>query len=108
MRKLPPAILFLVIVTLPAMAQSSSYSIDNFDFNNAVRVYEPPPKVLPVTPKNRPGRVRTAKKDAAAPTASAPALSLSPLIQPTSLSTVTASDLSSLRGYTTGSSLVDG
>jgi len=111
MSKLPPAILFLALVTLPVMAQNSSYSLDNFDFNNAVRVYEPPPKVVPAPPKNRLGRVRSPKIDTAPAKAGAPALSLSsPLVQPTSLTTPTATttDLSSLRGYTTGSSLVDG
>jgi soluble lytic murein transglycosylase-like protein len=111
MNKLPPAILFLVIVTVPVMAQSTSYSLDNFDFNNAVRIYEPPPKVVPIAAKNRLGRTRSTRKDTAAANVSAPALSLSsPLIQPTSLATPssTATDLASLRGYTTGNSQVDG
>jgi soluble lytic murein transglycosylase-like protein len=108
MSKLPLAILFVAIVSLPALAQNTSYAIDNFDFRNGVRVYEAPPKVLPASPKTRSTRLRPAKRTETVNGSAALSASPSPLIQPTSLPIATPADLSSLRGYTTGSSQVDG
>src|SRR5437762_12980296 len=108
MTKLPPAILFVAIVSLPALAQHTSYAIDNFDFHNGVRVYEAPPKVLPAAPKGRSARLRSAKRTETVNASVALSPSPSSLIQPTSLLIASPTDLSSLRGFTTGSSQVDG
>jgi len=111
MTKLPPAILLLIFVSVPALAQNPSYAIDNFDFHNGVRVYEPPPKVTVVPAKGLTARGRSAKKanqvklNAAVP---APSPVSPALIQPTLMSNPPTGDLSLLHGYTTGSSQVDG
>jgi len=111
MTKIPPAILLLVVASVSALAQNSSYSIDNFDFQNGVRIYQAPPKA-PSGPSKLtpPARSRSTRKSDAinANAVLAPNLASSALIQPTSMSASPRGDLSSLRGYTTGNSQVDG
>lgn len=106
MHKTPLVTLVLLVATLPAAAQSASYSFDNFDLRNGVRVNEPSPATNLATSKlakSRPSRRAAGRENPALE----PALS-SPLIQPTILAGTTGSDVTSLRGFTTGSSQVDG
>lgn len=107
MSKSPFVALLLLLFSLPALAQTTSQSLDNFDMQNGVRVNEPPPKASVVTPKagkkaNRRSAVATSETASLAPTLS------SPLIQPTVLANQISSDTSPLRGFTTGNSQVDG
>jgi soluble lytic murein transglycosylase-like protein len=102
MTKLPPVILLLMLVGVSASAQNSSYSLDNFDFQNGVRIHQapaPPAKPSPAT------RLRGNKRsDAVSPNT----VLSSTLVQPTVMLNSSAVALSSLRGFTTGNSQVDG
>jgi soluble lytic murein transglycosylase-like protein len=93
-----------MLVSVSASAQNPSYSIDNFDFQNGVRI-QAPPKALTLPSKPSPARARASKRTDAV--SASPILS-SALVQPTLMSNSSAADLSSLRGYTTGNSQVDG
>ena len=104
MTKLPPAILLLMLVSASALAQNSSYSLDNFDFKNGVRIQQAPAPTPPA--KLSPAARSRANKRSEAASAS-PVLS-SALVQPTLMSNSSAAELSSLRGFTTGNSQVDG
>jgi len=106
MTKLPPAILLLMLASVSALAQNPSYSFDNFDLQNGVRIQQAPPKAPTLPSKLSPAaRSRANKKSEAV---SASTILSSALVQPTLMSNSPAADLSSLRGYTTGSSQVDG
>lgn len=110
MTKISLSILLLLLTCLPALAQTSSYSIDNFDFQNGVRVSETTPKVLFTTSKTgRASRISSARKSGPAGSGAIlmPTPSIS-LVQPTALSNLSAGDLTSLRGFTTGNAQVDG
>ncbi len=110
MKYLSPAIL-LLLICLPSLAQTSSYSIDNFDIRNAVRVSEEP-KPLPLVPKRSNASRRS--KNIGPAKANEPALttSSSSLVTPTILSYSSTANLSidtgALHGYTTGNGQVDG
>jgi soluble lytic murein transglycosylase-like protein len=106
MTKLPPAILLLLLVSVSALAQNPSYSVDNFDFQNGVRIHQAPPKAPALPSKVSPAARRRGNKRSDA--VSAITVPSSTLVQPTLMSSSPAADLSSLRGYTTGSSQVDG
>jgi soluble lytic murein transglycosylase-like protein len=111
MTKIPPAILLLIVASVSALAQNPSYSIDNFDFQNGVRIYQAPPKAPSGTSKLLPRtRSRSTRKSYAinANAVLAPSLASSALIQPTLMSNSPRVDLSTLRGYTTGNTQVDG
>jgi soluble lytic murein transglycosylase-like protein len=111
MSKLPPAILLLLIVSVSASAQNSAYSINNFDMQNGVRVSQAPPQAPTGPAKLPPGaRSRSTKKSATVNASAllAPSLAASALVQPTLMSSASAADLTSLRGFTTGSAQVDG
>ena len=110
MNKLPPAILLLFVASVSALAQNPSYSIDNFDFQNGVRIYQAPPKAAARrSSKLPPARSRSKKSDTInANTGLTPSLASSALIQPTLMSSPPAVDLTTLRGFTTGSTQVDG
>ena len=111
MSKLPPAILLLFIVSVSASAQNPSYSFDNFDVQNGVRVAQAPPKATTGPAKLPPGaRARSRKKSEAVNASAllAPSLMSSALVQPTVMSTASTAELTSLRGFTTGSAQVDG
>src|SRR6266403_1206455 len=84
----------LFIFTIPAFAQSgSTYRIDNFDFENAVRIQTPPHQ--PADSKSSKGHRLTAKDN----TYSA---------SPKPLKRLTTINLSSsLSGYTTGDANID-
>lgn len=111
MNKLPPAFLLLMVAGVSALAQNPSYSIDNFDFQNGVRIYQAPPKAPTLPSKLSPAtRSRSNRKSDAvnASAVLAPNLSSSALVQPTVMSNSAMADLTSLRGFTTGNSQVDG
>jgi len=113
MRTVTPIVLLLLTVCLPAAAQTTAYSIDNFDFHNGVKVYkEPPARLIP-----RPGRKgkSAAKQNQPAPDKLVPAADAvsTAFVKPTLLaydSALNAAPVNAnaLRGYTTGSSVVDG
>jgi transglycosylase-like protein with SLT domain len=111
MSKFPLTILLLLLTSLPALAQNSSYSIDNFDFRNGVRVSEAPTKVGLATSKiERAPRIPSAKSSASVSPNSvlSPTVASFLLVQPTALSNSPVGNLSSLRGYSTGNAQVDG
>src|SRR5947207_4932370 len=97
----------LVLFGTTALAQSQSYSIDNFDFRNGVRVEIPaPPTRVAVQDPRRPKARSSAKQT------SVPSPEPSSLVKPTILFVdqpvnIVSADTSSLRGYTTGSAQVD-
>jgi soluble lytic murein transglycosylase-like protein len=111
MTKIPPAILLLIVASVSALAQNPSYSLDNFDFQNGVRIYQAPPKA-PSGPSKLPpsARSRSKRKSDAinANAVLAPSLTSYALLQPTLMANSPRVDLSSLRGYTTGNGQVDG
>ncbi len=114
MTRFPLAALTVILIGVPAFAQSTSYSFDNFDTKNGVQVYVEPAKLPAPNPRMRRGRKTDASYNAATrpntPTERAePAVTLKPTVMsyaPAAIST-TNSD-SALRGYTTGSAQVDG
>ena len=99
--------LLLVLFGTTALAQSQSYSIDNFDFRNGVRVEEAAPTTRIALQDPRRPKVRSSAKQTSAPSTE-PSSLVKPTIlfadQPVNIVSVNAS---SLRGYTTGSAQVD-
>ncbi|HXI25659.1 MAG TPA: lytic transglycosylase domain-containing protein [Pyrinomonadaceae bacterium] len=99
--------LLLVLFGTTALAQSQSYSIDNFDFRNGVRVeVAAPPTRIALQDPRRP-KVRSSAKQT-----SVASPETSSLVKPTILFTdqpvsIASTGASSLRGYTTGSAQVD-
>jgi soluble lytic murein transglycosylase-like protein len=102
MIRIPLAVIALLILPLSAYAQRSTYSIDNFDFHNGVRAEQPAP-----TPEaKRTAKIAKRRDDrAVTQTSSAGA---SQLVVPTVWTPGPSSNAGALRGYTTGSSEVDG
>src|SRR5256885_13838377 len=99
--------LLLVLFGTTALAQSQSYSIDNFDFRNGVRVEGPAPKTRMALKDPRRPKVRPSAKQT-----SVPSPDVSSLVKPTILFadrpvSFVSANASSLRGYTTGSAQVD-
>ena len=100
--KLFLALLILVAAAPVAFAQSASYSFDNFDTVNGIKIYTPPPQVPPRSPRNRrtpvaPAPVSTASMDFGT-------------VRRTSLafdSSLNTGVGSSLRGFTTGNEQID-
>jgi hypothetical protein len=105
MKTIPFAVAFVVLTCASAVvAQNVSYSFDNFDTRNGVKVYVEPVKAL----KARRG-LRLNKPVATSENISSP--SVRSTVQPTNLSfdSVNTPGLaSSLRGFTTGYAEVDG
>ncbi|MFN2576684.1 MAG: lytic transglycosylase domain-containing protein [Pyrinomonadaceae bacterium] len=98
MKRIPLLVLALFVLPFTVVAQKTSYSIDNFDFRGGVKAEQPaaPPEAKQ-TPKA--ANVRAANKRAASASTQ--------LVVPT-VWTGPSPSSSSLRGYTTGSSEVDG
>jgi hypothetical protein len=87
------AIALFFISTIPAFAQSgSAYRVDNFDFDNAVRIHTP--AVQPSAPKSVKGRRLTGNNNYSASPKSVKA-------------PITINLSSSLSGYTTGNTSID-
>jgi soluble lytic murein transglycosylase-like protein len=113
MTRFPLAALALILIGVPALAQNGSYSFDNFDTRNGVQVYVEPAKPLAI-PRSRRGRKidpanKTASNHSVVTTVNDPAATLKPTVMSYApLATSSINSDSSLRGYTTGSSQVDG
>ena len=113
MTKIFPTVLVIALASLPVFAQSSSYSIDNFDIRNGVRVQQPQ-----ATPRIASSKAGRTKKNPPSRSAATDAIGIADegasLVKPTVMLTGSLADpvanlsLSSLRGYTTGSAQVDG
>jgi soluble lytic murein transglycosylase-like protein len=115
MRRFPLAALVLLFIGAPALtpAQTATYSFDNFDTRNGVRVYSEPVKARLSAQRSR----RTSRSELSnkASDASQAAISLDGpettvkntalLYEPVGLSALGAA--SPLRGYTTGSAQID-
>ena len=88
----------IVTITLfasaPLWAQSPTYRVDNFDFDNGIRI-EKPPTETPTARKKRSRRLITQTN-------------LSFIPNRTALSQLASSPANSLEGFTTGSAEVDG
>lgn len=116
MTTFPRAFFLVLLFSVPALAQSTPYSFDNFDTLNGVRVYEPTSPRAPS--KGTQGTSKSASSNKGRSNKTGPALTSPtepsrPLLQPTTLvyeptSTVLSSQGSALRGYTTGSAQIDG
>jgi len=95
-------VIALLIVPISAYAQSTTYSIDNFDFRNGVKAEQPAAtpeaKRTAKTAKGRGDRAMTQKSSVAA----------TQLVVPTVWTPGPSPNAGFLRGYTTGSSDVDG
>lgn len=116
MTKIPSVVLLLFVASFPLLAQSPGYSIDNFDIRNGVSLHEEQPKAQSTRSKtDKANRKASAKRLNETVSTVLPVSSLdsSSLVRPTVLFTnstlaVTPIDSSTLRGYTTGDSQVDG
>jgi len=110
MKNLPLVVATLLLSAIPAFAQRTAYSIDNFDFRNGVQAVAPAIEVSkPVSGKG----VRSRAKSAVVASTSSSVMPSSSLVSPTLFTpsvsaTASVGSLSALRGYTTGSSEVDG
>jgi soluble lytic murein transglycosylase-like protein len=93
MKNFPLAIATILFSALSVLAQSGSYRVDNFDFENAVKIQTPPPAAKPLV-KQRGKRLVTSRNFDYAP-------SNLPLMRTTSM------NVSSLSGFTTGDANVD-
>ena len=101
MIRIPLVVIALLIVHLTAYAQRTTYSIDNFDFRNGVKTEQPA-----ATPEaKRAARIAKRRGDRAVTETSSGA---SQLVVPTVWTPGPSSNAGALRGYTTGSSEVDG
>ena len=101
--RFPLVITIIFIASSCVLAQRTDYSVDNFDFRNAVKTIEPmaPQPTKPLAKKSNRSRTRSS---AVAGKQSAD----SSLIAPTVLSLpMTIGNAGALRGYTTGSAEVD-
>ena len=115
MTRFPRIALVILFGCAPALAQSTAYSFDNFDTPNGVRVYAEQPKARATgTRSRRPARTASSNKSAVEQNGASPISLDSPrsTVLPTALTydplAAVQSKSSSLRGYTTGSSEVDG
>jgi soluble lytic murein transglycosylase-like protein len=110
MKNLPLVVAALLLSAIPAFAQRTAYSIDNFDFRNGVQAVVPAIEVSkPVSGKGARSRAKSAVVESASPSVMPSSSLVSPtLFTPSVSATASAGSLSALRGYTTGSSEVDG
>jgi soluble lytic murein transglycosylase-like protein len=116
MKRFSPAIVLILLIGAPALAQSTASSFNNLDAPNGVRVYMEPTRARASgTEPRRASKTGPTKKTASQsnPFSTPSADSSRSLLRPTAL--IYAPDLSavankgsSLRGYTTGSVQVDG
>ena len=108
MKNLPLVVVALLLSAISAFAQRTNYSIDNFDFRNGVKAVAP----IVEAPKPVSGRAARSRTKSAS-TSTSPVVTSSSLVSPTLFTpsvsaTASVGSLSALRGYTTGSSEVDG
>lgn len=112
MTRFPPAALVILFISAPVLAQGTAYSFDNFDTRNGVRVYVEPAKPLVPAPRSRRQGMTSPANKSASQNLTARDDSASTL-KPTvltydPLATSTTNSASALRGFTTGSTQVDG
>jgi soluble lytic murein transglycosylase-like protein len=116
MTKFPLAVLLLTFTSVPALAQGTAYSFDNFDTRTGVRVYvEPAPPRAPSGRSRRPAKSGPGNKAAAGQDVQ-PVFALddpAKMLRPTvlvydSLATSATNASSALHGYTTGNEQIDG
>jgi len=113
MTKILLTALVMALASLPAFAQSTNYSIDNFDMRAGVQVQQPQ-----ATPRVTASKSSRTRKSSASKQVATGATRLvdegASLVRPTVMLTgpianpVASVGLSSLRGYTTGNGQVDG
>src|SRR4051812_10576009 len=110
MKNLSLVVAALLLSAIPAFAQRTAYSIDNFDFRNGVQAAAPAIEVSkPLTGKAGRSRTRPAVAASTSPSIMPSSSLVSPtLFTPNVSATASIANLSALRGYTTGSSEVDG
>ena len=101
------AISFILLATVAVSAQTSTYSFDNFDTQTGVKLYTPP--AIPQSSPARRGKSARAKSQTAIGTTAA---SNTSIVRPTLLtfdsSAPSLATPTSLRGFTTGDSQIDG
>jgi len=113
MTRFPLAALVLLFIVAPAVAQTSTYSFDNFDIRNGVRVYSEPLKARVSTPRSRRASRSDLSNRASENTRATislddratPVKNTALLYEPVVTSPLGAA--SPLRGYTTGSEQID-
>jgi len=113
MTRFPLAALVLLFIGVPAVAQTSTYSFDNFDIRNGVRVYSEPLKARVSTPRSRRASRSDLSNRASENTQATisldnpatPVKNTALLYEPVVTSPLGAA--SPLRGYTTGSEQID-
>lgn len=99
-----PLIAVLVVVMAPvALAQSPTYSFDNFDTSTGIKVYSPPEAQVPVA--RRRGRSLNPASRVSEPQVSNNLKNTAMTFEPVA---TTSGVASSLRGFTTGNAEVDG
>ena len=104
----------MLLASVPVLAQSTTYSFDNFDTHNGVKIYTEPAAARPAPLRSR-RRSKSSQTDidpAQASSNKAPASDLQTLVKPTvlisdSVLTPAANGSTGLRGYTTGSAELD-
>jgi soluble lytic murein transglycosylase-like protein len=113
MTKIPPIALLIVFSCVPVFAQGPSYSFDNFDTTNGVRIRVEPAKARKAPSRRAPNTtpsIMSVDVNSVSQAFSAPADSPRPLLAPTVsvYNSLAGTSLSSaLRGYTTGNAQVD-
>jgi soluble lytic murein transglycosylase-like protein len=113
MTRFPRALLVILFIGAPALAQSPAYSFDNFDTRNGVRIYVEAPKPRPSSKSRRAGRSDPSNKATANQNSLTAFDDSARTLKPTVLSydslAAPANSLASpLHGYTTGNAQVDG
>jgi soluble lytic murein transglycosylase-like protein len=113
MKQIPLVVSTLLLIGGSVIAQKTDYSVDNFDFRNAVKAVEP----LPIQTKTAAGKsIKSGARQApSAANHAARANSAASLVVPTVLTSglspnpmVPNAGAAALRGYTTGSAEIDG
>src|SRR5438067_13597743 len=114
MKKFFPLACLMLLASVPVLAQSTTYSFDNFDTHNGVKIYIVPPAALPAPLRSR-RRSRSLQTDidpAQSSSNKAPKYDLQKLVKSTvpisdTVLTLLATSIISLREYTTSSAEVD-
>jgi len=110
MKNLPLVVAALLLSAIPAFAQRTAYSLDNFDFRNGVTAVAPAIEVSkPVSGKAARSRTKSGVAASTSPSVVPSSSLVSPtLFTPNISPSASVGNLSALRGYTTGSLEVDG
>jgi len=113
MKQIPLVVSTLLLIGGSVIAQKTDYSVDNFDFRNAVKAVEPLP-LQTRAPAGKSTKRGASRAPSAANNAGRPNSAAS-LVAPTVLTsglnpnpTVASPGPAALRGYTTGSGEIDG